>query len=86
MREVYLLQRCGPCIRRQPGIQSYGTARVYCYPVNNPAEEWKWALSKSGFKRLSDGEAVDITKLPEDGKDQLYYIVEPYTTKKLHRD
>lgn len=47
-------------------------------------EEKKWALSPLGFKRVSDGRPVDITKLPEDDKG-LYYKDEPYTTEKLHQ-
>lgn len=47
-------------------------------------EEKKWALSPQGFKRVSDGRPVDITKLPEDDKG-LYYKDEPYTTEKLHQ-
>ena len=50
-----------------------------------PAEDRTWALSRSGFKRLSDDASVDITKLSEDDKDQLYYKDEPFTTKKLHQ-
>ena len=47
-------------------------------------EEKEWALSPQGFKRVSDGTPVDITKLPEDDKG-LYYKDEPYTTKKLYQ-
>lgn len=50
-----------------------------------PAEDRAWALDKRGFKRLSDDVSADITKLPEDGKDHLYYKDEPFTTKKLHQ-
>ena len=50
-----------------------------------PAEDRAWALDKRGFKRLSDDVSVDITKLPEDDKDHLYYKDEPFTTKKLHQ-
>lgn len=50
-----------------------------------PAEDRTWALSRSGFKRLSDDASMDITKLSEDDKDQLYYKDEPFTTKKLHQ-
>ncbi len=50
-----------------------------------PAEDRAWALDKRGFKRLSDDVSVDITELPEDGKDHLYYKDEPFTTKKLHQ-
>ena len=50
-----------------------------------PAEDRAWALDKRGFKRLSDDMSVDITELPEDDKDHLYYKDEPFTTKKLHQ-
>lgn len=49
-----------------------------------PAEDKKWALRKSGFKRVSDDMPVDITTLPEDDTN-LYYKDEPYTPKKLHQ-
>lgn len=42
------------------------------------------ALSRRGFKRVSDDKHVDISKLPEDDKG-LYYKDEPYTTKKLQQ-
>lgn len=48
------------------------------------AEEKAWALSKKGFKRVSDDKPIDITKIPEDDQN-LYYKDEPYTTKKLHQ-
>lgn len=48
------------------------------------SEEKAWALSKKGFKRVSDDKPVDITKIPEDDQN-LYYKDEPYTTKKLHQ-
>lgn len=48
------------------------------------AEDKAWALSKEGFKRVSDDEPVDISKIPEDDQG-LYYKDEPYTTKKLHQ-
>jgi len=47
-------------------------------------EEKEWALSTEGFKRVSDGKPVDITKLPAEDKG-LYYKDEPYTTKRLHQ-
>ena len=50
-----------------------------------PAEDRTWALDRNGFKRLSDDASMDITKLSEDDKDQLYYKDEPFTTKKLHQ-
>lgn len=52
-----------------------------------PAEdrEWAWALAGTGFKRMSDDKAVDITGLSDEDKDCLFYKDEPYTTKKLHQ-
>ena len=38
-----------------------------------PAEDRTWALDRNGFKRLSDDVSMDITKLSEDDKDQVYY-------------
>lgn len=48
------------------------------------AEDKAWTLKKDGFKRVSDGKPVDITKIPEDDTN-LYYKEEPYTTKRLHQ-
>ena len=50
-----------------------------------PAQDRAWALSRTGFKCLSDDVFVDITNLSEGDKDQLYYKDEPFTTKKLHQ-
>ena len=50
-----------------------------------PAEDRTWALSRTGFKRLSDDSIVDITNLSETDNDQIYYKDEPFTTKKLHQ-
>lgn len=49
-----------------------------------PAEDKKWALDKSGFKRVSDDMPADITALPDDDAG-LYYKEGPYTPKKLHQ-
>ena len=49
-----------------------------------PAEDKAWALDKSGFRRVSDNNPVDISNLPDDDTD-LYYKEEPYTPKKLHQ-
>lgn len=49
-----------------------------------PSEDKSWALDKTGFKRVSDNKAVDISKLPDDDQG-LYYKEEPYTTKTLHQ-
>ena len=50
-----------------------------------PAEEREWALDGKGFKRLSDGSPVDISRLTEEDRDGLFYKEEPYTAKKLHQ-
>ena len=50
-----------------------------------PAEDREWALDGKGFKRLSDGSPVDISRLTEEDRDGLFYKEEPYTTKKLHQ-
>ena len=50
-----------------------------------PAEEREWALNRSGFKRISDDKAVDITSISENERGGLFYKEEPYTTKKLHQ-
>lgn len=50
-----------------------------------PAEERKWALERTGFKRVSDDGAADITSLDKEDKGILFYKDEPYTTKKLHQ-
>ena len=50
-----------------------------------PAEEREWALDTKGFKRLSDDSPVDITRLADDDRQELFYKDEPYTTKKLHQ-
>lgn len=49
-----------------------------------PAEDRAWALNKSGFRRMSDNQLVDISEISEDDTD-LYYKDEPYTPKKLHQ-
>lgn len=50
-----------------------------------PAEERAWALDKTGFRRVSDSREADITNLPEEDGNSLFYKDEPYTTKKLHQ-
>ena len=50
-----------------------------------PAEEREWALDTKGFKRLSDDSPVDITRLSDDDRQELFYKDGPYTTKKLHQ-
>lgn len=50
-----------------------------------PAEDREWALNGSGFKRLSDDSAVDLSRIGEEEKRGLFYKDCPYTTKKLHQ-
>ncbi len=50
-----------------------------------PAEEMAWALSRTGFRRISDDRKVDITNLSEEDEGSLFYKDFPYTTKKLHQ-
>lgn len=47
-------------------------------------EDKKWALDKTGFKRVPDGSPVDLSKIPEDDTG-LYYKDEPYTPHSLHQ-
>ena len=47
-----------------------------------PAEDRAWGFKKTGFKRLSDDKPVDLTKLTDDDKNQLYYKDEPFYNKK----
>ena len=51
-----------------------------------PAEDRAWALKKTGFKRLSDDKPVDLTKLTDDDKNQLYYKDEPLQPKNWIKD
>lgn len=48
------------------------------------SEDKDWALSNTGFKRVSDNRPVDLSALPEDDTG-LYYKEEPYTPKSLHQ-
>lgn len=48
------------------------------------AEDKEWALDPSGFKRVSDGQEIDISSLSDDDTG-LYYKEEPYTPHKLHQ-
>lgn len=47
-------------------------------------EDKKWALDKSGFKRVSDDSPVDLSKISKDDTG-LYYKDEPYTPHSLHQ-
>ena len=49
-----------------------------------PAEDRKWALSREGFKRVSDDKPVNLSELSEEDTG-LYYKDEPYTPQKIHQ-
>ena len=48
------------------------------------SEEKEWALNRTGFRRVSDDEPVDITLLPEDDTG-LYYKDVPYTPQTIYQ-
>ena len=48
-----------------------------------PKEEREWALSRSGFRRISDNRPVELDRLRDDDMDQLFYKEIPYSTKHL---
>lgn len=48
-----------------------------------PKEEREWALSRSGFRRISDNRPVDLDRLQDDDMDQILYKEIPYSTKRL---
>lgn len=47
-------------------------------------DDKRWALDKTGFKRVSDDSPVDLSKIPEDDMG-LYYKDEPYMPHSLHQ-
>ena len=47
-------------------------------------DDKRWALDKTGFKRVSDDSPVDLSKIPEDDMG-LYYKDKPYTPHSLHQ-
>ena len=47
-------------------------------------EDKRWALNKTGFKRVSDDSPVDFSNIPDDDTG-LYYKDEPYTPHSLHQ-
>lgn len=47
-------------------------------------DDKKWALDKTGFKRVSDNAPVNLSEIPEDDNG-LYYKDEPYTPRTLHQ-
>lgn len=48
-------------------------------------EDKKWALDRSGFRRLRDDKPVDIDHLNDDDLDELFYKDMPYTPKQIHQ-
>lgn len=48
------------------------------------AEDKEWALSRKGFKRVSDDTPIDLSDLPDDDTG-LYYKEKPYTPQTLHQ-
>lgn len=48
------------------------------------ADDKKWALDKTGFRRVSDNTPIDLSEIPEDDTG-LYYKDEPYTPKNVHQ-
>lgn len=47
-------------------------------------DDKKWALDKTGFKRISDDTPVVLSEIPEDDNG-LYYKDEPYTPHAMHQ-
>lgn len=47
-------------------------------------DDKKWALDKTGFKRVSDDTPVVLSEIPEDDNG-LYYKDEPYTPHAMHQ-
>ena len=47
-------------------------------------DDKRWALDKTGFKRVSDDSPVELSKIPEDDMG-LYYKDKPYTPHSLHQ-
>lgn len=42
-------------------------------------------MNKKEFRRISDDSLVDLDKLTEDDKNELFYKEEPYSSKKLEQ-
>lgn len=49
------------------------------------AEYKEAALSRKGFRRLSDGKLVDLDQLGDDDYNEIFYKEEPYSSKKLEQ-
>jgi transposase len=50
-----------------------------------PEEYRKLALNKERFRRISNDKFVDLDKLTDDDKNELFYKEEPYSSKKMEQ-
>lgn len=48
-------------------------------------KEKEWALNPKNFKRVSDNRTTDISNLPGNDEEVLFYKDEPYSTARLHQ-
>ena len=61
-------------------------AYIVTQSIKKLSEEYReLALNKKGFRRISDDSLVDLDKLTEDDKNELFYKEEPYSSKKLEQ-
>ena len=61
-------------------------AYIVTQSIKKLSEEYReLALNKKGFRRISDDTLVDLDKLTEDDKNELFYKEEPYSSKKLEQ-
>lgn len=61
-------------------------AYIVTQSIKKLSEEYReLALNKKGFRRISDDSLVDLDKLTEDDKNELFYKEEPYSSKKIEQ-
>ena len=61
-------------------------AYIVTQSIKKLSEEYReLALNKKGFRRISDDSLVDLDKLTEGDKNELFYKEEPYSSKKLEQ-
>lgn len=61
-------------------------AYIVTQSIKKLSEEYReLALNKKGFRRISDDTLVDLDKLTEDDKNELFYKEEPYSSKRLEQ-
>lgn len=61
-------------------------AYIVTQSIKKLSEEYReLALNKKEFRRISDDSLVDLDKLTEDDKNELFYKEEPYSSKKLEQ-